>query len=290
MVDSCTSPEQAILRRTAVGHFFHPDTGELRPTEMFMLPETWSACGSTPIGTIADLLAFARTQLADGVAPSGARVLSTDLTRQMRTVAFDMGTPNVSALGLGWPLLAFGETPVLYIGGASPGGVAALVVVPEHDFAFAAFGNAGGAAALMDRQAQLLLRDHLCLDAPDVVSPAGKNAGVSDLSAYEGTYRSNQFRVDVRAIDGQLEEAMTFEPLDAAQARIFHHFTGGQFPAPPYRLVPVSDGLFAPAGVPLAALNGLGRVALVSFHGWTNGRPVYRSSGGRMTRRQADAT
>jgi hypothetical protein len=250
---------------------------------MFMLPESWSACGSTPIVTIADLLAFAHTHLADGVAPSGERVLSTELTKQMRTVTFDMGTPNVSAMGLGWPFLSFGETTVLYHGGASPGGAAALIVVPGHDFAFAAFGNAGGAAAVTDRLVQWLLRDYLGLDTPDVVSSAIE---VSDLSAYEGTYRSHQFRVDVRAVDGQLEEVMTFEPLDATQARIFGHFSGGQFP-PPRRLVPVGEGLFAPAGAPLEMLNGLGRVALVSFHGRTNGRAAYRSFGGRMTRRQA---
>src|SRR5207237_2401211 len=110
MVDSCTSAEQAILRRTAVGHFFYPATKELRRTEMFMLPESWSACGSTPIVTIADLLAFARTHLAAGVAPSGDRALSSALSTQMRTVTLHMALPNVPAKGLGWRYLAFGQT------------------------------------------------------------------------------------------------------------------------------------------------------------------------------------
>lgn len=83
------------------------------------------------------------------------------------------------------------------------------------------------------------------------------------------------------------EEVMTYEPLDASHARIFNHFSGGQFPMPPWRLVSVGDGLFAPAGVPLATFNGLGRVRLVSFHGETDGRAAYRSFGGRMTRRDA---
>jgi hypothetical protein len=64
--------------------------------------------------TISDLLAFARTHLADGLAPSGERLLSTELTRRMRTVTVDMGTPNVSAIGLGWPFIAFRDTAVLY--------------------------------------------------------------------------------------------------------------------------------------------------------------------------------
>ena len=86
------------------------------------------------------------------------------------------------------------------LGGASPGGAAALIVVPEHDLAFAAFGNAGGAAALTDRLVLWLLRDYLGLDIPDVVSATIE---VPDLSAYESTYRSHQLRVEVKAVDGK---------------------------------------------------------------------------------------
>lgn len=284
MVDSCTSAEQAVLRRTAVGHFFDPQTKALRRTDMFMLPESWSACGATPVVTIADLLAFARTHLADGLAPSGKRLLSSEMSRQMRVVTADMGTPNVSPLGLGWPLMPIGDTMLPSISGASPGGAAILVLVPEHDLAFAAYGNSGGAAALSDRLALWLFSDYLGLDVPDVVS---STVAISDLSPYEGTYCSDQLRVDVKAVDGQLEELMSYEPLDDTQARIFSQFSGSQFPVPPRRLVPVGDGLFAPAGVPLEAFNGYSRVALVSFHGLANGRAAYRSTGGRMTRRQA---
>jgi CubicO group peptidase (beta-lactamase class C family) len=290
MAGSCTSPEQAILRRTAVGHFFDPQTMALRRTDMFMLPETWSACGATPVTTIADMLAFARTHLADGVAPSGERLLSSELTRRMRVVTVDMGTPNVSPIGLGWPLLPVGETMLPSISGASPGGAASLVIFPEHDLAFAAFGNAGGAAMLSDRLALWLLHDYLGLDLPDLLSDLlSTNVAVSDLSPYEGIYRSNQMRVDVRAVDGQIEELMTYEPLDDAQARIFAGFSGGQFPFPSRRLVPVGDGLFAPAGAPLEAFKGYMRVMLVSFHGRTNGQATHRTTGGRMTRRQAGA-
>src|SRR5215467_16035320 len=78
MDDSCTSAEEAILRSTAVGHFPDPATKGARRTDMFMLPETWAPAGSTPIGPIRDLLAFARTHLAGGVSPSGKRVLSAE--------------------------------------------------------------------------------------------------------------------------------------------------------------------------------------------------------------------
>jgi CubicO group peptidase (beta-lactamase class C family) len=286
MASSSTSPEQAILRRTAVGHFFDPTTAKLRRTDMFMLPETWSACGSTPIVTIADLLAFARTHLGAGVAPTGTRVLSSESTQRMRTVTVDMGSPNVSPLGLGWPLFPLGKTTALVHTGASPGGTAILMVVPDHDFAFAAYGNSGASIALADQLASWLLREYLRLDSPAVVSGT---VAVSDLSPYEGTYRSNQLRVDVKAVDGQLEETVVFEPLDDRQARIFHGFTGGAWPPAPYRLVPVGDRLFAPVGVPLETFNGFGRRMLVSFHGEANGHPMYRTAGGRMTRRAGPA-
>ncbi len=282
MVDSCTSPEQAILRRTAVGHMLDPKTGKVRRTDMFMLPGSWSACGSTPIVTTADLLAFARTHLEDGVSPTGERVLSAELTRKMRTVTVDMGSPDVSPLGLGWPFVPFGDGAVLFHGGASPGGTAILLVVPERKFAFVAFGNSGAAAMLHDKACLWMLREYLGLRSPDFVT---KEVPSGDLGGYAGTYRSNQLRVDVKPVDGQLEETITLEPIDEAAARSFSRF-GGLTSVPPRRLVAVGDGLFAPAGVPLGAFNGLiGRRMLVSFHGRSNGRPQYRMSGGKMARR-----
>ena len=283
MADSCTSAEEAILRSTAVGHFPDPATGGTRRTGMFMLPDTWAPAGSTPIGTISDLLAFGRTHLAGGVSPSGNRVLSRESTARMQSVSYDMGTPNVPPIGLGWLLAPFGETTVLSMSGASPGGVAVLVAVPEHDLVFTAFGNDSRAITLHDQILLWLLREHLKIDVPDL---ALDTSPVRDLTPYVGTYRSNQLRVDVRAVDGELEEEMTYEPLDGAQERILTGFAGGPFAAPPRRLVPLREGLFAPAGIPLEAFSGYMRQLLVSFHGARDGRPDYRCAGGRMTRRE----
>src|SRR5262249_20358114 len=57
MVGAVTSADSAILGSTAVGHFFDR-SGAVRPTDMFTLPDTWASAGSTPIGTVRDLLAF----------------------------------------------------------------------------------------------------------------------------------------------------------------------------------------------------------------------------------------
>jgi CubicO group peptidase (beta-lactamase class C family) len=120
MDDSSTSAEEAILRSTAVGHFPDPVTRDARRTDMFMLPDTWGPAGSSPIGSIHDLLVFGRTHLANGVSPSGKRVLSPESVARMQTVSspvqtvlHKMGTPNVSPIGLGWPLMSFGKTIAL---------------------------------------------------------------------------------------------------------------------------------------------------------------------------------
>jgi CubicO group peptidase (beta-lactamase class C family) len=282
MDDSSTSAEDAILRSTAVGHFPSAAANGVRRTDMFKLPDSWAPAGSTAIGTVSDLLAFGRMHLGYGVSPSGKRVLSGELAARMQAVSHDMGTVNVPPMGLGWPLVPFGATTVLSMSGASPGGVAVLAVVPEHDLAFAAFGNDPRALALHDQLLLWLLRQHLAVEVPDFA--ADSHPGV-DLSAYVGTYRSNQLRVDVRMADDQLEETMTYEPLDEVQERIFTRFAGGSFPMPPRRFVAVGSDLFAPAGMPLQAFSGYARQLLVSYHGIRNGRATYRCAGGRMTRR-----
>jgi CubicO group peptidase (beta-lactamase class C family) len=252
---------------------------------MFALPDTWGPAGATPNGSIGDLLALGRTQLTGGVSPAGHRVLSAELTTLMRTVSHDMRTPNSPPIGHGWMLLPFGDTTVLAFSGASPGGIAMLVVAPEHDFVFAAFGNDPRAMALHDQLLLGLLREHLGSEIPDVIS--GGAADV-DLARCAGTYRSNQLRIDVRVVDRQLEERTIYEPADADQERIFTGFSGGLLVgAPPRRLVAVGRDLFAPAGVPLAAFNGYSRLQLVSFHGDADGRATHRLAG-RMSRRDRD--
>jgi CubicO group peptidase (beta-lactamase class C family) len=271
MADSCTSAERAILRSTAVGHFADPETGEVKPTGMFMLPQTWGPAGGTPIGTVDDLLAFGRAYL-------DRRLLSAESVALMETVTGDPGTPNASPVGLGWLVRSLASRPAptseapstaLTMSGASPGGVAVLVVMPERDLVFAAYGNDPRALELHDD-----LLDHL---AGDVEKPVYTRQEI-DLTPYAGTYRSNQLRIDVRVVDGELEEQVTYEPADASQKKIFTGFIGGPFEAPPTRYVPIGPDLFAPAGLPLDALPPH---YIVSYHDGA----AYRCSGGRMTRR-----
>ncbi|MGW4092456.1 serine hydrolase domain-containing protein [Nocardia sp. NPDC004750] len=282
MTDSSTSAERAILRSTAIGHFPDPETMAAQPTGMFTLPDTWGPAGGTPIGTVADLLAFGRTHLAGGVSPSGTRVLSAGSTALMQQVSHDMATPNVPPMGLGWVRYPFGDTIVLAMSGASPGGVSILCVVPEHDLVFTAFGNTPAAIVLHDQILRWLLSEHLGVRIPTLITESAQDI---DLTPYIGTYRSDQLRVEVGVVDGQLEERVTYEPADPSQERIFTEFAGGTTAAPPQRYVPIRPGLFAPAGYPFETFDGYLRLLLVSFHDIRDGRARFRNGGGRLTRR-----
>lgn len=282
MTNSSTSAEAAILRSTAIGHFPDPRTGAARPTDLFTLPDTWGPAGGTPIGTVADLLAFGRTHLAGGVAPTGTRVLSAESTALMQQAVVDPGTPNTPPMGLGWVRYLIGDTTVLAMSGASPGGVAILCVLPEHDLVFAAYGNTPGAIVLHDQLLRWLLTDHLGASVPTLITAPDPDV---DLAPYVGTYRSNQLRVEVSVVDGQLEERTSYEPADPDQERIFTAFAGGTTAAPPRRLVPIRPGLFAPAGFPLETFDGYLRLLLVSYHDVRDGRARFRNAGGRLTRR-----
>jgi CubicO group peptidase (beta-lactamase class C family) len=253
----------------AVGHFPDPATGRARPTGMFRLPSTWAPAGGTAIGTIEDLLDFGRVHLGDGTAPSGRRVLRAGSVALMRSVHHDMGTPDSSPVGLGWLIRTLGGTSVLTMTGASPGGVAVLAVVPDRELVFAAFGN--------DARA-LTLHEELLAGLTGETRPQPLVPVTAELEPYAGTFRSGQLRVDVRVVDGELEEQVTYEPADAGQERIFTGFIGGEFAAPPMRYVPVGKDLFAPAGLPL---DDLPAHFLVSYHGGG----AYRCTGGRLTRR-----
>jgi CubicO group peptidase (beta-lactamase class C family) len=133
---------------------------------MFKLPDSWASAGATPLATIGDLLAFGQTHLTNGVSPSGTRVLSRESAARMHAVSHDMRTPNVPSIGLGWLLMPFGATTMLSTSGASSGGVAVLAVVPEHDFAFAAFGNDPRAIALNDQLLRSLLSEQFDVRGP----------------------------------------------------------------------------------------------------------------------------
>ena len=266
MTRSVTSATQAILHRTALGAY--PGTGgEMEAASLFMLPVSAAPAGATPIVTVGDLIAFARTHLADGVAPNGKRLLSAELCRAMRTPTFDLKTPNAPPVGLGWFLPPIGGTTAWWHGGGSPGGTSGLTVFPEYDLVIASFGTGPGSSPMHDQLVTTVLREHLGL----TVQPSYSEAATTlPMSYYAGDYEAFESRLEVRAGNGagELEVTSRFLPSSEEQERVLKLYAGpaGEA-APTLAYSAIHDNLFAPSGLPAEYFSGVwGRMALLSFH------------------------
>ena len=234
---------------------------------LFMLPVSAAPAGATPIVTVGDLIAFARTHLADGVAPNGKRLLAAELCRAMRTPTFDLQTPNAPPVGLGWFLPPIGGTTAWWHGGVSPGGTAGLTVFPEYDLVMASFGTGPGSSPMHDRLVTTVLREHLGLT---VQPPYSASATTLPMSHYAGDYEAFESRLEVRAGNGagELEVTSHFLPSSEDQERVLRLYGGpASEGASTLTYSAIHDNLFAPAGLPEDYFSGVwGRMALLSFH------------------------
>lgn len=263
---SVTSATQAILHRTAVGAYPGAD-GEMTAARLFMLPVSAAPAGATPIVNVPDLIAFARTHLADGVAPNGTRVLSAELCRAMRTPTFDLKTPNAPPIGLGWFLPPIGGTTGWWHGGGSPGGTAGLTVFPEYDLVIASFGTGPGSSPMHDQLVSTVLQEHLGLT---VAPPFTEAPTTLPMSHYTGDYQSFESRAEVRVGKGadELDVTSHYLPASEEQEQVLRDYSGAVGDATPkVTYAAMHDNLFAPAALPRAFFSGIwGRMALLSFH------------------------
>jgi len=273
MTDSTAVQTEAFLRRTAIGARANPDGG-LQATSLFTLPESMGPCGSTPICTVADLIAFGRTHLRGGVSPTGEQVLSAELVAAMQTIELDMGVPAAPPVGLGWWLTPIAGTVAPSHGGGSPGGNHWFCILPEHDAVVVSFATGPGAGAVNDALHATVLR-HLTGNDPGLPFVPGP-AGV-DPDDLVGTYTGFQHKAVIERGEGDTV-VLTRRDIewDDEHRELFTRQWGQIDKAfPPLVLKPVGHGLYAPAAAPLEALAGLGgRFNLHAFLPPADGRPA----------------
>ncbi len=135
-------PGDVMTRRFAVGH----NPGE---DGTMCVARLWKRSrGDNPGGglasSVADQVRWARFQLGDGRAESGASVLSTEVLHRMQepTVAL-RGSTLGDALGICWFLRDVDGVRTVGHGGSANGQFAELLTVPERSFAVVALSNAG---------------------------------------------------------------------------------------------------------------------------------------------------
>ena len=285
MADATAVQTEAFLRRTAVGARGNPD-GSLRATSLFTLPESIGPAGGTPICTVADMIAFGRTHLRGGVSPTGERVLSAELVEAMQTTEFDMGVPSCAPVGLGWWLTPIAGTVAPSHGGGSPGGNCSFCILPEYDAVIVSFATGPGAMGVNDALHATALRH---LTGNDVGLPFEPGPAEVDPAELVGRYSAFQGRVVIeRGEDNTLVLTRHVE-WDDEHRELFTRLWGPADSAfPPLVLTPVGRRLYAPAGVPLEFLGGLGgRFNLHTFLPPTDGRPAAFHWGMRFHAKEA---
>jgi CubicO group peptidase (beta-lactamase class C family) len=284
MERSCTSGDEAILHRTAIGHIVDPATNVPRATRRFMLPYALGPAGSTVITTVADLIRFARMHLDAGVTPDGVRLLAPESVAAMATETIREEAMGGFAVGLGWLLPPMGPAQVLMHTGGSYGGISSLIVVPERRFACAAFGNSTAAAPLHQKLHDFVLQEMLGTPAPAQLPP---ETIPIDPARYAGTYRKQHQRISVApGENGTLTATISFE-YDAGHRELFLEYVGRDT-FPPFPLYPLTESFFVSGAAPTEPIpvNRMTSAGLTFLDPDESGRFRYVSSGLRILSRE----
>jgi len=197
--DVCLLPEDAILRRAAVGHHEHPLTDH--PFDQWMLPRSLGPAGLITT-TAHDLLGYARMHL-DAGPPS---------LMEMREPQGVVPNPKAfDRIGLGWRLGDWDGVRVLAHDGATLGQTAMLRVVPERGFSCCLLTNSAEGESLAERVLPEVFASYADLAVPEGPRP-DLDARPGDLDRLAGRYHRRAVDFEVTTGDGGL----TIEVLPAA--------------------------------------------------------------------------
>jgi CubicO group peptidase (beta-lactamase class C family) len=198
-----TFAEEAIVHRVAVGHLDPELTGTPTPTSVWQWPRYIGPAGGA-IGTVEDLLVFARMHLNAGRTSNGQTALPGELVELMQQPQIDNPDKGMSsAWGTGWVVYDWGGTRVIGHDGGGVGQVALLRVAPAHGFAVGVLTNAYGGETLGDDLFRQLFGQYVGVEPPRAPQPTG-TVNVNP-SRYVGTYQGwSGVRTHVHLHEGKL--------------------------------------------------------------------------------------
>lgn len=234
-----TLPEEALRFRAAMGHLGEPGRAPDPAPSWDPMPRSAGPYGRV-VTTAGDLVRFARTHLAGGVAQDGTRVLSEEAAALMRHRVVDSPdkwSVGADGWGLGWTLYDWNGVRGYGHDGASIGQYGYLRVVPSAGVAVALLTNGGGARELYAALHRELLAELAGVTVPDAFAPPAEPP-VVDLAPLVGTYRREGVVITVTERDGA--------------GHLVYEFVDGMkdFSAPlEIGLVPVTETVFAGTGV-----------------------------------------
>lgn len=263
-------PQEAPRFRTAIGHFADakkPEGWQLAANGY--LPLCLSPAGATLSMSVADIIAFARMHLNQGVISGidDARWLSPDAVEQMQTSNISLppySPKNVTDWGLGWQLINSFDTPIVAHDGASRGQNAMLRLLAEHGLVFAGQINAKKSDVLPAVFAELMA-DLLGID---VKLPSPSKMDTVPSSSLVGVYDCLDSTLFITEVMGKLslvKRDKIYPDLPPVKLRLE--------PIDAHSFVAISNN-----GKPLSTMIFLDR-----NH---NGEPAYLYSGFRLYNRQ----
>ena len=215
-----TLPEQVLLHRAGVGHMPDPETGELRPGQMWPEVRSGGPAGFTPYATVTDLLRFSQLHLNGGITPAGERLLSSESVTAMQAQHVESnpsGAYDGDGWGMGWARHRYSNNePVI---GHNGGAAAVLRVLPDRNLAIASLTNAPMGMLVGLRIIDDIVNDLYGLHIPQAPDT---HANIGDMSRYDGTYRHISFLNHVQAEGSKLTvrtearstSTTTLAPLD----------------------------------------------------------------------------
>ncbi len=270
--NTVTLPEEAILRRAAVGHRDRPHQRE--SVGAWALPRSIGPAGLIT-ADVHDVLGFARMHLDGGVSADGRRVLGAESVAAMQEPQTDI--PSVDdrgdAVGLGWRLNRWGGRRVIGHDGGTIGQLAYLRIDPEAGLAVCLLTNSLMSASLYQHLFTEIFTEYVGAAPPQLAEPGELTIG-ADLKRHIGRYERSSWRCDLTLLDGALHATIT----PTGDAALFGDEEQEEFDLHP---VDASDDAF------VVRSNEQDPWSALSFATFPDGTP-YLFLGGRATPRVED--
>lgn len=243
------------------------------------LPRVVNAAGGI-VSTVDDLLTFAEMHMGSGRAGE-TQLLTATSASVMRKRTSKSGVLD-GGFGIGWNITHIDGVAVVGHGGATNGFRAALVTVPERQFALAMLSNGDGGAVAMQEIQRWALRHHLDLEAPQRELVDARD---DTFDSVTGHYQRHDAGIYVWRVDDELHiERTIIEHEDQ-----FSHQRRDTDPPTVTKAAPTGENVFR-------VVSGPTRDALIEFFDadlFGEGDELVSKrlmhSGGRLAERVGDA-
>jgi CubicO group peptidase (beta-lactamase class C family) len=192
-------PGDVLTYRFAVGHY---EGYVARP---WPLPRSAYAAGGITCN-VQDLLTYAKFHLGDGKISEEVQLLSKTSLTQMQTPQVTVW--DKASWGLPWSIDDTYETRLVAHGGGTNGQVSLFSLVPEKQFAWAIFTNAGNGGKTGAEIEKKILKDYLGIDIED---PKPMQASEQQLASFVGKYSRPFMDIHLGILGGRLIGRMTYK-------------------------------------------------------------------------------